>query len=39
MLSCMPFILVFGHSAILPDDISFEHEIHSQVHDTTIHAI
>ena len=39
MLPYMPFNVVFGHSAILPHEVLFDHHVHSQVYDATMHAI
>ena len=35
MLPCMPFNIVFGRSAILPGNVSFDHHIHSEIHYAT----
>ena len=39
IIPCLLFNLISGHSAILPDDVLFDHNEHSQVHDATMHDI
>ena len=39
MLPCVPFNVVFGHAAILTDNVFFYDHEHLQVHDGTMHAI
>ena len=39
VLPCMPFNVVFGRSAILPQNVLFDHHKHSEVHDATMRVI
>ena len=39
IIPCLLFNLISGRSAILPDDVLFDHNENSQAHDATMHDI
>ena len=38
IILCLLFDVVFGRSAILPDNVLFDHHVHSDIHDAAMRA-